>query len=79
MNLTQRVEVEPAVGRLPAPRELEVGEVAGVDLIERRALRAAEVAAVGAPLAVRGTVLGVRRTGPKKDGEQPTTAESLST
>ena len=47
-----RRHADPGVGRLPAPGDLEVAEVAGVDLVEGRVLGAADVAAVGRPLAV---------------------------
>ena len=57
VNLAQRVEVECLVGRTPAPGDLQIVEVGRVDLIEARVLRAAEVAAVGGPLAVGRPVL----------------------
>src|SRR5437867_1640731 len=47
--------------RLESPRHLELVEVGGVDLIERRIARAAGVAGVAAPLAVLRTGLGEQR------------------
>ena len=49
------------VGRLPAPCHLEVGDVVPVDLLERRVLRAAVIAAVGRPVAGADPVLGPGR------------------
>ena len=56
--------------RPEAPRHLQIVEVRSVDLIERRIARAAEVAAVGAPLALRRAVLrgGERR---RQDEREP--------
>ena len=48
-KLNSRLRPE-AVG-LEAPRDLEATEIAGVDLVERRVARVAEIAAVGGPLA----------------------------
>ena len=45
-----------AVDGGPLPGDLEVREVAGVDLVERRVLGAADIAGVAAPLALRGVV-----------------------
>ena len=45
-----------AVDGGPLPGDLEVGEVVGVDLVERRVLGAADVAGVAAPFALRGVV-----------------------
>ena len=57
-----RRPADPVVDRHPLPDQLEVGEVAGVDLVERRVLLAADVSGVAAPLAVRG-VVGLPRAG----------------
>ena len=64
--LAQPVEIERPVGRRPAPGNLKVVEVAGVDLVEGRVLGAAGVAAVASPFAVRGAVLGVRIGRPER-------------
>ena len=83
MNLAQGVEVERLVGRAPAPGDLQVVEVARVDLIEARVLRAAQVATVSGPLAVGRAVLrgggrghgGEQRAG-DHDGEEREPSES---
>ena len=49
------------VGGLPAPADRQIADVAGVDLAERRVLRAAGVAAVLVPFAADGAVLRGRR------------------
>jgi len=56
------------VDRAPAPGDVEVLHIAGVDLVEWRVLRAAGLAGVAAPFASGRTVLreGGRRT--EKDG-----------
>jgi len=59
--LSQGVEVEGAIGRLPAPGDAEVVEVRGVDLIERGVFGAPEVAAIASPLTVRRAMLGQPR------------------
>ena len=56
----QRVEIERPVGRLPAPGDSKIGEVAGVDLVEGRVLGAAGVAAVAPPFTAGRAVLGAR-------------------
>ena len=63
MNLAERVEVERPVRRGPAPGDLEVVEVRGIDLVERRILGPPEVPGVGWPLAVRRALLGRGRIG----------------
>ncbi len=67
--LAQRLEVERAVGRLPAPRDAQVLEVRRVYLVQRRVLGASLVAAVGAPFAAGGAVL--RRRGNGSGGQEP--------
>ena len=51
-RLVVEVEALAEVVRPPAPRDLEVGDVVAVDLVERGVLRAADVAPVVAPLTV---------------------------
>ncbi len=60
---------------LQAPRHFELADVAAVDLIERRVLRAAEVRGVHRPLAVLGArhragLAGDERGHPRVDGEE---------
>ena len=52
-----RCRADVRVGRLPAPGHLEIGEVAAVDLIERRILGGALVRGVAVPLAAAGAAL----------------------
>ena len=52
----RRRQADPVVDGGPLPGQLQVGEVAGVDLVERRVLRAANVTSVAPPLAVRRIV-----------------------
>ena len=63
MDRAERVEVEVGVGRSPAPGDLEIVEVRGVDLVEAGVFRPAEVAGVRRPLAVRCAVLSGDRLG----------------
>ncbi len=57
----RRLEIELAIGPeaigLEAPRHFEPAEVAGVDLLERRVARVAEIAAVRPPFAAGGAAL----------------------
>ena len=72
-----RRPADEVVHRGPLPGDLQVREVACVDLVERRVFLAADVAGVAAPLAVGGVVglprpgalvlLGVHGGGPAKD------------
>ena len=69
-----QIEVRPGaedVG-LEAPRDLQLAEVGGIDLIERRVARASEVASIGAPLAVGRARLrpDVRRSDQDRDERQ---------
>ena len=61
----RRLKIELAIRAetvgLEAPRDLEPIEVARIDLVERRVTRVAEIAAVGAPLAVRRPALRQHR------------------
>ena len=63
MDRAERVEVEVGVGRSPAPGDLEIVEVRGVDLVEAGVFCPAEVAGVRRPLAVRCAVLSGDRLG----------------
>ena len=58
----RRRPADEAVDRGPLPGDLQVGEVARVDLVQRRVLRAADVARVAHPFAVGG-VVGLPRSG----------------
>ena len=60
-RLQVEVGARPEVVGPEAPRDLQVAEVAGVDLIERCVARRAEVARPGAPLAAGRAVLRRRR------------------
>ena len=67
-GLVVEVGERPEVGGAEAPLHLEVVEVVAVDLVERRVPGAAQVAAVGPPLAVRRTVLReARRRAPEQE------------
>ena len=66
--LAQRLEIERTVGRRPAPRDTEFVEVGGIDLVQRRILRAAVVTAIVAPLTVGRAVLGTGRQWQAGDG-----------
>ena len=57
-----RRPADEVVDRGPLPGDLEVREVVGVDLVERRVLGAADVPGIAAPLAVR-RVVGLPRAG----------------
>ena len=59
---------QEAVHRPPAPGDLEVAEVSGVDLVQRRVLGRTDVAAVARPLAGRCAALGGRRRGQENEG-----------
>ena len=67
LGLSQRIEIESTIDRLPSPRDLEVVEVGLVDLIERGVLRAPEVAAVRAPLPICRAVLRSHVMRPARD------------
>ena len=73
----QRAADEP-VGRLPAPLQLQLAEVARVDLRQRRILGVAEITAVRAPLAFgAGALLPLEW--PESRGEQETDDRNVYT
>ena len=59
---------QEAVHRPPAPGDLEVAEVIGVDLVQRRVLGRTDVPAVARPFAGRRAALGGCRRGQKNEG-----------
>ena len=64
-------------GRLPSPDDLQLVDVRGVDLVERRILRAAGVTAIVSPLAATCSALRLSRLGDYQNGTSENDHTSL--